>query len=326
MAAEAVVEAAGIDPSTYPPPAFPPTACPARARAAGAVSRLGGVGGRSGSQGAAGKRGGLPQLAALAAWEQPTVPCTLPPMLRRITDLASPTRPRPSAHPQEQRTGCPFQQAGLKEWGDAATWGGKLPSVSWWRCCAAAMLWGEYTRQVVSAGAALALPSPLLRTAALSAPPMPNPLLGACRGAAAHHCHQPATNTRVDCAPMPHPLHDHFPFPSPSPCPSTSCSPPPSSPCPQHQRGLLSACSMSAALTGTTSSPASCPGTSCSPPPSSPCPPTPRSCCAPAPCSAAPPTNRSWCPPAQRWVQEGLGEGGCTRHAECVFVPCCGCV
>lgn len=32
---------------------------------------------------------------------------------------------------QEQRTGCPFQQPGLKRWDDPATWGGRLPSV----CC-----------------------------------------------------------------------------------------------------------------------------------------------------------------------------------------------
>ena len=38
MANEAVVEALGIDPSSYPVPAFPPTACPARSRATGSVS------------------------------------------------------------------------------------------------------------------------------------------------------------------------------------------------------------------------------------------------------------------------------------------------
>ena len=38
MASEAVIEATGINPSTYPSPSFPPTACPARSRATGSVS------------------------------------------------------------------------------------------------------------------------------------------------------------------------------------------------------------------------------------------------------------------------------------------------
>lgn len=43
MAAEAEVQAVGIDPSTYPAPSFPPTACPARSRATGAVSGCSGT-------------------------------------------------------------------------------------------------------------------------------------------------------------------------------------------------------------------------------------------------------------------------------------------
>ncbi|KAL4433088.1 hypothetical protein ABPG77_006515 [Micractinium sp. CCAP 211/92] len=39
MAAEAEVQAVGIDPSTYPAPSFPPTACPASARTTGADQR-----------------------------------------------------------------------------------------------------------------------------------------------------------------------------------------------------------------------------------------------------------------------------------------------
>ncbi|PRW44355.1 G8 domain-containing [Chlorella sorokiniana] len=39
MANEAVVEAVGIDPSSYPIPAFPPTSCPARSRATGSEQR-----------------------------------------------------------------------------------------------------------------------------------------------------------------------------------------------------------------------------------------------------------------------------------------------
>lgn len=32
-------------------------------------------------------------------------------------------------HLQEQRSGCPFQQRGLRNWDDPVTWGGRLPSV-----------------------------------------------------------------------------------------------------------------------------------------------------------------------------------------------------
>jgi len=39
-------------------------------------------------------------------------------------------RALPPAYLQEQRTACPFQQAGLKNWNDPAIWGGRLPSVS----------------------------------------------------------------------------------------------------------------------------------------------------------------------------------------------------
>lgn len=49
-----------------------------------------------------------------------------------------PTPPLPAHHypdlTQGPRSGCPFQQAGLKRWNDPATWGGSVPSVRrrWW--------------------------------------------------------------------------------------------------------------------------------------------------------------------------------------------------
>lgn len=127
MATEAMVEAVGIDPDSYPAPTFPPTACPANARAAAVSAWVCRVAGFVVSSRA------VLMHALKAGRNSRLVPSGL--AANHTVTHRSPSHtashPRPVLNTlQGPRSGCPFQQPGIKNWNDPSTWGGKVPSVS----------------------------------------------------------------------------------------------------------------------------------------------------------------------------------------------------